>query len=39
MKGCRRVYKRVKVKMVDGNAKSFLCVGERRSLKTLNQIK
>ena len=33
------VYKGVKVKAVDGNAKSFLCVRERRSFETLNQIK
>ena len=33
------VYKGVKVKMVNGNAKSFLCVREKKSLETLNQMK
>ena len=33
------VYKGVKVKTMDENAKSFLCVRERRSFETVNQIK
>ena len=33
------VYKGIKVKMMSGNAKSFLCVWEMEGLKTLNQMK
>ena len=33
------VYKGVEVKRVNRNAKSFLCVRERKNLETLNQIK
>ena len=33
------VYKGVEVKMVNENAKSFLCVREKKSLETLNQMK
>ena len=33
------VYKGVGVKRVNRNAKSFLCVKERKNLKKLNQIK
>ena len=33
------LYKGVEVKMVNGNAKSFLCVWEMKSLETLNQMK
>ena len=32
-------YKGVKVKIVNGNAKSFLCMWERKSLEILNQMK
>ena len=33
------VYKGVEVKRVNRNAKSFLCVRERKNLETLNKIK
>ena len=33
------VYKGAKVKRVNGNAKSFVCVREMKSLEILNQIK
>ena len=33
------VYKGVEVKRVNGNAKSFLCVWEMKSLEILNQMK
>ena len=33
------VFKRVEVKMVNKNAKSFLCLRESKSLETLNQMK
>ena len=33
------VYKKVKLKMMNGNAKSFLCVREMEDLETLNQMK
>ena len=33
------IYKGVEVKRVNGNTKSFLWVGERKSLKTLKQMK
>ena len=33
------VYKGVEVKRVNGNAKSFLCVCEMKSLEILNQMK
>ena len=39
MKGYGRVYKWVEVKKVNGNAKSFLCVWEIKSLEILNQMK
>ena len=39
MKDYERVYKGVKVKRMNGNAKSFLCVREKKNLETLNQIK
>ena len=39
MKGYGRVYKWVEVKKVNGNAKSFLCVWEMKSLEILNQMK
>ena len=33
------IYKEVEVKRVNGNAKSFLCVREIKSLETFNQMK
>ena len=33
------IYKEVEMKMINGNAKSFLCVWEIKCLKILNQIK
>ena len=39
MKAYGRVYKWVEVKKVNGNAKSFLCVWEAKSLEILNQMK
>ena len=32
-------YKRIKVKIVNGNAKSFFCLWDKKSLEILNQIK
>jgi len=33
------IYKGVEMKSVNGNVNNFLCMRERKSLETLNQIK